>query len=37
MWNVDSDDITIFSGHGDEVTCGNFTPDGNRVVTGSAD
>lgn len=37
MWNVDNEEVTICSGHGDEVTCGNFTPDGKRIVTGSAD
>ena len=29
MWNADKGAyLNVFSGHGDSVTCGDFTPDG---------
>lgn len=37
MWNVDNEEYSTFSGHSDDVTCGNFTPDGKRIISGSAD
>ncbi|KAL6565642.1 hypothetical protein OROHE_004697 [Orobanche hederae] len=37
-WDADKDTLfQIFSGHGESVTCGDFTPDGKVVCTGSAD
>jgi WD40 repeat protein len=29
--------IQVFSGHSSAVTCGGFSPDGKKVVTGSQD
>ncbi|KAF6173196.1 hypothetical protein GIB67_028494 [Kingdonia uniflora] len=38
MWNADTSTyLLMFSGHRDNVTCGDFTPDGNTVCTGSND
>ena len=37
MWNVEDGQFTTFGGHGAEVTCANFTPDGKRVVSCSED
>ncbi|KAF6168948.1 hypothetical protein GIB67_038445 [Kingdonia uniflora] len=38
MWNADTSTyLSMFSGHIDNVTCGDFTPDGNTVCTGSDD
>lgn len=32
MWNADKGVyLNMFSGHGDVVTCGDFTPDGNLI------
>lgn len=39
MWNVAEEGMmmSLFSGHSDAVSCGGFTPNGRRVVTGSMD
>ncbi|KAJ3277779.1 hypothetical protein HK104_002979 [Borealophlyctis nickersoniae] len=38
MWSVPSGTcMAVFTGHADSVTCGQFTPDGKTVVTGSVD
>ncbi|CAN0896871.1 Angio-associated migratory cell protein [Linum grandiflorum] len=38
MWNADRGAVlSVFYGHGGPVTCGDFTPDGKTVCTGSAD
>jgi len=37
MWNVDTGEFSTFSGHSTDVSCGDFTPDGKRIVTGSED
>ncbi|CAH2057561.1 unnamed protein product [Thlaspi arvense] len=38
MWNADkSAYLNMFSGHGSSVTCGDFTPDGKTICTGSDD
>uniref|UniRef100_A0A5B6Z278 Putative angio-associated migratory cell protein n=1 Tax=Davidia involucrata TaxID=16924 RepID=A0A5B6Z278_DAVIN len=38
MWNADkSAYLNMFSGHGSNVTCGDFTPDGKTICTGSDD
>ncbi|KAK7253078.1 hypothetical protein RIF29_37491 [Crotalaria pallida] len=39
MWNKDNEisPITYLTGHGSRVTCGDFTPDGGKICTGSAD
>ncbi|MBA0558602.1 hypothetical protein Golob_015614 [Gossypium lobatum] len=38
MWNADNGScLNVFSGHGASVTCGDFTPDGKTICTGSED
>ncbi|KAA8522534.1 hypothetical protein F0562_013105 [Nyssa sinensis] len=38
MWNADKCAyLNMFSGHGSNVTCGDFTPDGKTICTGSDD
>ncbi|KAJ3037651.1 hypothetical protein HDV00_001456 [Rhizophlyctis rosea] len=38
MWQVPSGNcMGVFTGHGESVTCGQFTPDGKAIVSGSAD
>lgn len=37
MWASSGQCMAVFSGHRGPVTCGEFTPDGKRVVTGSDD
>ncbi|EYU42492.1 hypothetical protein MIMGU_mgv1a019862mg [Erythranthe guttata] len=38
MWNPDmASYMHVFSGHASSVTCGDFTPDGRRICTGSDD
>lgn len=38
MWQIPSGQVmSVFTGHGGSVTCGQFTPDGKAIVTGSAD
>ncbi|KAF9598424.1 hypothetical protein IFM89_027857 [Coptis chinensis] len=38
MWNGDKNVfLNMFSGHSSTVTCGDFTPDGKMVCTGSED
>ena len=37
MFNADDGTSTIFSGHGANVTCANFSPDGKRVISVSED
>ncbi|KAK7253113.1 hypothetical protein RIF29_37552 [Crotalaria pallida] len=39
MWNKDNEisPLTYLTGHGGPVTCGDFTPDGGKICTGSAD
>ena len=39
MWNVAEGGMImgVFAGHTDSVTCGAFTPNGRRVITGSMD
>ncbi|PWY99959.1 WD40 repeat-like protein [Testicularia cyperi] len=38
MWQLPSGNVmNVFSGHSDAVSCGAFTPDGKKLVTGSED
>lgn len=38
MWQLPSGNVmNVFSGHSDAVSCGSFTPDGKRLITGSED
>ncbi|KAK1323674.1 hypothetical protein QJS10_CPA02g01496 [Acorus calamus] len=37
MWNTDNNAYKTFFGHGSLVTCGDFTPDGKTICTGSDD
>ncbi|KAK1296995.1 hypothetical protein QJS10_CPB15g01506 [Acorus calamus] len=37
MWNTDNNAYKTFFGHGSPVTCGDFTPDGKTICTGSDD
>ncbi|KAL9273952.1 Angio-associated migratory cell protein-like protein, partial [Drosera capensis] len=38
MWNADKEAyLTMFTGHGGHVTCGDFTLDGKTICTGSED
>lgn len=38
MWTAATGTLMgVFAGHGGEVTCGKFTYDGKRVITGSSD
>ena len=42
MWNISASAGTgtlmhVFAGHGDDCTCGRFTLDGKRILTGSMD
>ncbi|ONM34132.1 transducin family protein / WD-40 repeat family protein [Zea mays] len=38
MWNADHNAIlNTFAGHSNTVTCGDFTPDGKLICTGSDD
>ncbi|KMZ60064.1 hypothetical protein ZOSMA_612G00010 [Zostera marina] len=38
MWDADRKTyLNMFSGHGSSVTCGDFTPDGKTICTGSDD
>lgn len=38
MWNADKEAyLNMFSGHNQSVTCGDFTPDGKLICTGSDD
>ncbi|KEH43596.1 putative transcription factor WD40-like family [Medicago truncatula] len=37
MWNSNLDFLMSFNGHAGSVTCGDFTPDGRTICTGSDD
>jgi len=38
LWNLPSGDtMQVLAGHGSPVVCGEFTPDGKRIVTADAD
>ncbi|XP_010691769.2 uncharacterized protein LOC104905024 [Beta vulgaris subsp. vulgaris] len=38
LWNADKHSLlNVFCGHAEAVTCGNFTPDGKNICTGSED
>lgn len=38
MWQLPKGTVmNVFSGHSDAVSCGSFTPDGKRLITGSED
>nr|GMD85627.1 angio-associated migratory cell protein [Ipomoea batatas] len=38
MWNAEKGaSLNMFTGHAESVTCGDFTPDGKTICTGSDD
>lgn len=37
MWTSTGTLMGVFAGHAAEISCGGFTPDGKRIVTGSGD